>query len=295
MSESPYYVPESSRYPIVTALGAGLLLLGAGLLIANRPGGSFFMILGALTFISVLFVWFNTVVGENLAGLNNAQLKQSYVMGMAWFIFSEVMFFATFFGCLFYVRVFAVSWLGGEGDKGLSGDLWPDFQAVWPLMSNPDNAKFPAPETHMSWPGFSALTGWLPFWNTVVLLTSSVTLTFAHHGLKGQKRWVLNIWLGITLLLAIAFLFLQVEEYLHAYNELGLTLQSGIYGSTFFLLTGFHGAHVTLGGIMLSVMLLRSLRGHFKPDDHFGFEAAAWYWHFVDVVWVMLFIFVYLL
>lgn len=295
MSAQEYYVPENSRYPVVTAASVGLLLFGMGLWIAQQGAGKWIMALGGLALVGVIFFWFNKVIGESHAGLNSDQLKQSYVMGMAWFIFSEVMFFATFFGCLFYVRLLAVPWLGGEGDKGVIGQIWPDFQAVWPLLENPDAETFPPPNSHMSWPGFSALGGWLPFWNTVVLITSSVTLTIAHHGLKDEKRHILNIWLIITLLLAVTFLFLQAEEYIHAYRELGLTLNSGIYGSTFFLLTGFHGAHVTLGSIMLAVMLFRSLKGHFKPSDHFGFEAAAWYWHFVDVVWVMLFIFVYIL
>jgi cytochrome c oxidase subunit 3 len=146
-------------------------------------------------------------------------------------------------------------------------------------------------------PGPSEVIGpWgLPLINTLLLVTSSFTLTFAHHALRRNQRGPLKLWLGLTLLLGFAFLVLQAEEYIHAYTELGLTLGSGIYGATFFMLTGFHGAHVTIGAIMLTVMFFRVLRGHFTPDDHFGFEAAAWYWHFVDVVWICLFVFVYVL
>ena len=297
MASQSYYVPESSKYPVLVAVTAGLMLLGMGLLITH-PGSWLSMALmtaGFLGLVATVFYWFATVIDENIAGKNSAQMKRSYVWGMSWFIFSEVLFFVAFFGTLFYVRVFAVPWLGGEGGKSLSGDLWPDFTAAWPLLQNPGPDTFVGPEKHMSWPGFGALLGWLPLWNTVILLSSSVTLTIAHHGLRANHRGTLTTWLAITLVLAVAFLVLQVEEYLHAYSELGLTLGSGIYGSTFFLLTGFHGAHVTLGSVMLLVMLLRTLKGHFKPDDHFGFEAAAWYWHFVDVVWVMLFLFVYIL
>jgi cytochrome c oxidase subunit 3 len=205
------------------------------------------------------------------------------------------MFFAAFFGALFYARMLAVQWLGGEGEKGLTGDyLWPEFQPTWPVVINPDPNIFQNPGESMAAPG--SLSGWLeylPFYNTVILLTSSFTVHFAHTAIKNHDRGKLLTWLGISVLLGIVFLVLQVEEYLHAYTELGLTLSSGIYGSTFFLLTGFHGFHVTLGTFILLIQLLRAFRGHFQHDDCFGFEAASWYWHFVDVVWVMLFLFVY--
>ena len=132
-------------------------------------------------------------------------------------------------------------------------------------------------------------------WNTIILLTSSVTVHFAHTGLKNDKRGQFIGWLGLTVLLGCIFLVLQVEEYIEAYSHLGLTLSSGIYGSTFFILTGFHGFHVTLGTFMLLVQLIRAIRGHFSHHDCFGFEASSWYWHFVDVVWVGLFVFVYLI
>jgi len=127
----------------------------------------------------------------------------------------------------------------------------------------------------------------------VILLSSGITVTWAHWGLKENKRRQLILGLAATVFLGFLFVFLQAEEYIHAYHELNLTLESGIYGSTFFMLTGFHGFHVTMGAIILLIVLLRSMRGHFTPEHHFAFEAAAWYWHFVDVVWLGLFIFVY--
>jgi cytochrome c oxidase subunit 3 len=216
---------------------------------------------------------------------------------MAWFIFSEVMFFAAFFGALFYVRNFAVPWLGGEGEKGVANMLWEGFESSWPLMSTPDEGSaYTLPEKNMSFPGFNNLLTWLPLWNTIVLLSSSVTVHFAHLALKAGNKSKFNVWLGVTVGLALSFVGLQALEYYEAYAHYGLTLNSGIYGSTFFMLTGFHGFHVMLGGFMLSVMLIRSIfYNHFEPEDHFGFEAASWYWHFVDVVWVMLFLFVYIL
>ncbi len=298
---SAYYVPHSSWYPVGVALGSLLMVAGIGVWLNDIKAGDdpsrMMFYIGSLVLAFVLFHWFGKVIEENQEGLNNAQLKRSYVWGMSWFIFSEVMFFAAFFGALFYARVLAVAWLGGEGEKGLTGDyLWPDFSAEWPVINNPDPDAFPGPHESMAAPGLGNVGAWLaylPFWNTVILLTSSVTVHFAHTAIKNHNRSQLITWLGITVLLGIIFLFLQVEEYIHAYDELGLTLNSGIYGSTFFLLTGFHGFHVTLGTFILLIQLLRAMRGHFHHDDCFGFEAASWYWHFVDVVWVMLFLFIY--
>ena len=133
----------------------------------------------------------------------------------------------------------------------------------------------------------------VPALNTAILLTSGVTITIAHWGLLKNKRPQLILGLAATVALGVLFLYFQVEEYAHAMHDLNLTLASGIYGSTFYMLTGFHGAHVTLGTIMLFVILLRCIKGHFTPEHHFGFEAVAWYWHFVDVVWLGLFVFVY--
>src|SRR5690606_34515687 len=204
----------------------------------------------------------STVIGENIAGMNSAQLKRSYVWGMGWFIFSEVMFFAAFFGALFYIRNYSLPWLSGEGLAASNELIWPGFTAEWPLMITPDmatngdRATVLGPEQNMSFPGFAAMFGWLPLWNTIILLSSSVTVHFAHSAIKNNKRKAFNSWLGFTVLLGFIFLVLQAWEYHHAYNDLGLTLESGVYGTTFFMLTGFHGAHVTMGTIMLLVMWL---------------------------------------
>jgi cytochrome c oxidase subunit III len=297
---SVYYVPHSSWYPIGVAIGSILLVAGLGVWLNDLKAGDdpsrVMVFLGGLVLAFVLFAWFAKVIEENQAGLNNAQLKRSYVWGMSWFIFSEVMFFAAFFGALFYTRVLAVAWLGGEGDKGITGTyLWPEFEATWPVLQNPDPTRFPGPAQDMAAPNLLSWGTYLPFWNTVILLTSSVTVHFAHTAIKNHDRTKLLRWLGLTVVLGIVFLGLQVEEYVQAYNELGLTLSSGIYGSTFFLLTGFHGFHVTLGTLILGVQLWRAFKNHFTADDCFGFEAASWYWHFVDVVWVVLFLFVYVI
>ena len=219
---------------------------------------------------------------------------------MAWFIFSEVMFFAAFFGALFYVRTFAVPWLAGDGAKGdaiTAIELWQGFESTWPVITTPDQgSEYVLAEKSMSWPGWDHALKWLPLWNTIVLLSSSVTVHIAHLALKNGNRKKFNTMLGVTVGLALIFVGLQAAEYYEAYAHYGLTLNSGIYGSTFFMLTGFHGFHVMMGGFMLAVMLARSVfAGHFEEHDHFGFEAASWYWHFVDVVWVMLFLFVYIL
>ena len=293
-TESNYYVPDQSKLPLMAATGMGLIAWGAGSWVQGETATVF--LLGMLLMVFTLYVWFSTVIKENMAGMANAQLKRSYVWGMSWFIFSEVMFFAAFFGALFYIRVLALPWLS-EGD---TQEMWNGFEAQWPLMATPDQAlsgdaaQVSGPDENMSFPGWEGLLGWLPLWNTVVLLTSSVTVHFAHTALKNDNRKKFNIWLGITVALGIFFLCLQAEEYIHAYG-VGLTLDSGIYGTTFFMLTGFHGFHVAMGTFMLLIQFIRGLKGHFSHNDAFGFEASSWYWHFVDVVWVGLFIFVYVL
>ncbi len=297
---SSYYVPEQSRLPILMAASLGMFAFGAGHWV--RVGMPAFFLLGIVGIIATMFLWFNTVIRENMQGLPSAQLKRSYVWGMSWFIFSEVMFFACFFGALFYIRNLAVPWLGGEGHAATTEEfLWPGFEATWPLLHTPDQAvngeaaQFLGAHESMSFPGWSNLLHWLPLWNTVILLSSSVTVHFAHHALKHGERAKFNFFLAVTVALGATFMGLQVLEYYEAYTHMGLTLKSGVYGTTFFMLTGFHGAHVTMGTIFLLIQLVRSFKGHFTNDDHFGFEAASWYWHFVDVVWVMLFFFVYIL
>jgi len=295
MADSSYYVPDSSRHPVLASIGLFAMLFGLGMIMNASKAGQDVMVptvicsVGFAFFAYVLWQWFSDVISENHKGLTSLQLKDSYAMGMSWFIFSEVMFFAAFFGALFYVRSFAIPWLGGEGDKGLAHDfIWQDFRSAWPPLSNPDNGTFPA---------MSGVVHWneIPLLNTALLLTSSFTVHFAHHNLAHGDRRKFQAWLGFTILLGAVFVYYQGLEYAHAWNDLSLTLSSGIYGSTFYMLTGFHGVHVTLGAFMLLVMLLRSFKGHFTADDHFGFAAASWYWHFVDVVWIGLFLFVYIL
>lgn len=289
-----YYVPDQSKWPIVGAIALLVSVYGAGTLMnglskgTGAAPGNYILYAGLLMLAWMFFGWFGNVIRESRQGLYSAQMDRSFRMGMTWFIFSEVMFFCAFFGALMYVRVFAGPWLDGLGDKGSSGMLWPEFNFAWPLINNPDPTAFPGPtETISPWQ--------LPLINTLLLITSSVTLTLAHHALRAGKRKALKNWLLLTVVLGVVFLGFQLAEYVHAYNDLGLTLASGIYGSTFFMLTGFHGFHVTLGAVILTVMLIRVHKGHFTAENHFGFEAAAWYWHFVDVVWVALFVFVYVL
>ena len=279
-----YYVPASSKWPILMVVVLAFLVVGAASSLSFGHGFGIFLA-GVAGVLVMMFVWFRDVIHESRSGLYDAQMDRSFRMGMAWFIFSEVMFFAAFFGALFYIRVFALPWLDGEGEKGISALLWPDFSASWPLLKTPSDAFTGPAEVIDPWH--------LPLLNTLLLVSSSITLTIAHHALKKDRRNNAKLWLLLTLILGFGFLVVQGIEYVEAYTQLGLTLQAGVYGGTFFLLTGFHGAHVTLGACILTVILLRLWRGHFSPRSHFGFEAASWYWHFVDVVWLGLFIFVY--
>ena len=286
-----YYVPAQSHWPIVGAVALFLIAIGAGSYVSNMNNpeggiGGYVLIAGIALVIYMMFGWFNNVIEESMSGKYSHQMDNSFRQGMSWFIFSEVMFFAAFFGALLYARMFSVPWLGGEGNNAMThAVLWPEFVAEWPLIKTPDGTE----TTAMGWYG-------LPLINTILLLTSSFTAHFAHVALEKGNRAQIKLWLGITVVLGLVFLYCQGLEYSHGYaDEMKLYLDSGIYGNTFYLLTGFHGMHVTLGTVMLIVMLIRVFKGHFTPDNHFAFQAASWYWHFVDVVWVMLFVFVYII
>lgn len=283
-----YYVPEQSPWPIVGAVALFFIAVGAGNYVIEvtrgKDGfGGYLLVLGIVTLLFMLVGWFKNQIDESMSGMYSEQLGRSYRQGMSWFIFSEVMFFAAFFGVLFYARVLSVPWLGGASNNEMTHEvLWPAFEAIWPLIKTPDGTET------------QAMGPWgLPVINTIILLVSSVTCHFAHVALEEENRGKLKAMLGITIILGLVFLVLQGEEYVHAYQELGLKLDSGIYGNTFFMLTGFHGMHVTLGTIMLIVIFFRVLKGHFTPDNFFAFQATSWYWHFVDVVWVCLFVVVY--
>jgi cytochrome c oxidase subunit 3 len=281
-----YYVPHHSRWPFLGSIALFTLMIGVANWFNGNAWGQTVFFAGLGGVLLVLGNWFGDVIVESLQGRYNHQVDTSFRMGMMWFIFSEVMFFAAFFGALFYTRNFGLPWLAGEGDGALTNEyLWNGFTAAWPT-NGPS-----AIGGH-----FQTIPAWgVPLLNTLILLSSGVTITIAHHALRAAHRGKLLFWLGATVLLGATFLYFQATEYHHAYTELNLTLGSGIYGSTFFMLTGFHGMHVTLGAIMLSVIWLRCTRGHFSKDHHFAFEAVAWYWHFVDVVWLGLFLFVYVL
>ncbi len=282
-----YYVPHGSVWPIVSVVSLFTLTFGFAHWINGQLGfGKIVFALGMLLVVVMFFGWFKSVISESVSGAYNRQVDRSFRQGMTWFIFSEVMFFGAFFAALFYTRVLTIPWLGGAGDGIWSHHfLWQDFTAAWPT-NGPENIGG----------DFSVMSPWgIPLLNTLLLLSSGVTITIAHHALKAGQRSRLLVFLGLTVLLGWIFLGCQVYEYYEAYVHYNLTLGSGIYGTTFFMLTGFHGAHVTLGSIMLAIIWLRCAKGHFSANDHFGFEATAWYWHFVDVVWVCLFLFVYIL
>ena len=288
MSEANhYYIPEPSRWPLVGSVALFVCFVGGAIMLNGSGFGNFILGLGAAAVIYLFYGWFADVIQESMQGHYNKQVDISFRWGMSWFIFSEVMFFAAFFGALYYARMYSVPWLGGEGSKYITHQyLWPDFEAIWPLLTPPDGSAYMAIK--------EVIPAWgLPAINTVILLTSGVTVTFAHWALKKNQRKPLCWWLAATVALGFFFVYLQGAEYAHAYQDLGLTLNSGVYGSTFFMLTGFHGFHVTMGAVMLTVILVRSIKGHFSAENHFAFEAVAWYWHFVDVVWLGLFIFVY--
>lgn len=285
-THSTYYIPKPSHWPLVAATGLTTLLVGAGSWLHTDWYGPYIFALGLGLVVFMMFGWFGQVIYENEKGVYDLQVDRSFRWGMCWFIFSEVCFFGAFFGALFFSRLWTIPLLAGKIHPLTHITLWPDFKEVWPVLINPNNHMFVGATEAMGAWGLAAI-------NTLILLSSGVTITWAHWALKYNKRHQLVVGLLCTILLGFSFLFLQAHEYYDAYTQMNLTLDAGIYGTTFFMLTGFHGLHVTIGAIMLTVILVRSIKGHFTPERHFAFEAVAWYWHFVDVVWLFLFIFVY--
>lgn len=282
-----YYIPHEAKWPIVGSIGLFTTFWGLASWFNGSGMGQFMFFVGMAIMVFMLFGWFSTVVNESQNGTYNGQVDTSFRMCMSWFIFSEVMFFGAFFGALFYVRNFSGPWLGGDGAGGAdvtNAVLWTGYSYVWPTDGPADIGG-----------GFQSM-GWfgLPLINTLLLLTSGLTCTIAHHAIKDGDREKMVRWLAATVALGLIFTGVQAYEYYHAYHALDLKLSSGIYGSTFFMLTGFHGFHVCMGAIMLAVVMFRGMKGHFTAENHFAFEAAAWYWHFVDVVWLGLFVFVYI-
>jgi cytochrome c oxidase subunit 3 len=277
--QAHYAVPQPMPWPVMGSMSLFLMALGAVFLFNGTNAGWIGIAAGFMLLLYMMVRWFGDVIRESEGGKYGRWEDVSFRWGMSFFIFSEVMFFGAFFGALFWTRVMSVPDLASIEHNAL---LWPGYSSHWPN----------AGPTFLD--SFTPMAAWgLPAVNTILLLSSGVTVTFAHWNLIANNRGKLLLWLGATIALGVAFLACQAIEYVHAYTELNLTLKTGVYGSTFFMLTGFHGFHVTIGAIMLTVIWFRCLRGHFTPDHHFAFEGVAWYWHFVDVVWLGLFIFVY--
>lgn len=292
-----YYIADPSFWPIIGSIGLFCTVFGFVQILHKGFIGPYLMGFGVALLITTMAGWFGNVIRESVRGLHSQQMDRTYRWGMLWFIVSELALFGAFFLALFYTRLFIIPELGGTPSElsetlKLSGGiathkyLWPGFQSLWPLLKNPNPKLYPGPEDVIYTWGIPAL-------NTLILLSSAATVTWAHWGLKKDNRRQLMIGLMITILLGCIFESFQAHEYIKSYTELHLTLASGIYGTTFFTLTGLHAMHVSIGIIMLTIILIRVLKGHFLPENHFGFEAVSWYWHFVDVVWLFLFVFVY--
>ena len=283
-----YYLPTPSSWPLKASIALICMLGGMANWLHDEWFGPYLCGFGLLMLFYVVYGWFGMVIRENRAGLTlQPQVEKSFRWGMCWFIFSEVMFFGAFFGALFYVRVIVMPQLGGDGSHAITHMvLWPGFKALWPMLANPGPGAFTGPKSVMAAWGIPAI-------NTFILLSSGATITVAHWAILKNRRTIMLVSQFCTILLGVAFLFLQAHEYTEAYLDKGLTLGSGIYGTTFFMLTGFHGLHVTIGTIGLCTIFYRMLIKDFNSHNHFAFEAVSWYWHFVDVVWLILFVFVY--
>ncbi|HWK46365.1 MAG TPA: cytochrome c oxidase subunit 3 [Stellaceae bacterium] len=250
-----YHLVSPSPWPLVSALSAGLMAVGAVLWMHGH--GWELLLAGFLCVLACMALWWRDVINEGTyQGFHTPIVQLGLRYGMTLFIASEVMFFVAFFWAFFDSSLFP---------KAATGGVWPP-KGITPF--DPFH---------------------LPFLNTLILLLSGTTVTWAHHSMiEGDRRGVLQ-GLGITVLLGLSFTTLQAIEY----SDAAFSFGGNIFGATFFMATGFHGFHVMVGTIFLAVCWFRAYRGDFKPDHHFGFEAAAWYWHFVDVVWLFLFVCVY--
>ena len=283
---TPYYfVPGPSRHPAMAAFGLFFVILGAGQWVNGAEWGKYSLMFGMAWWLFVLYQWFGDAISESVSGQYGHKIDLSFRWSMSWFIFSEVMFFGAFFGALWWARVQSVPALGGTDNFAI---LWPDFKAIWPSVA----AGVTASPAQIIEPFVTMSPLWLPTINTALLLCAGVTITIAHHAMRENDRSKTILFMWMTVLFGAVFLGLQGYEYYHAYTDLNLKLTSGIFGSTFFMLTGFHGFHVFLGTLMLIIITLRLQKGHFTAERHFGFEGVAWYWHFVDVVWLGLYILV---
>ena len=275
-NDHDYHLVDPSPWPAVGAVSAFISAVGLIVWMKTADGGVFGLTgpwLFAAGMLGVLFTmagWWRDVINEAQSGSHTPVVQLHMRYGMILFIASEVMFFVAWFWAYFDVALFP-----DDPRQVLRTEL---TGGTWPPQATEDGTF-----KH-------AFDPWhLPLVNTLVLLTSGTTVTWAHHALLNNDRQGLIWGLTLTVILGIFFTALQAFEYSHA----AFGFADHIYGSTFFMATGFHGFHVIVGTILLTVMLFRALAGHFTPKQHFGFEAAAWYWHFVDVVWLFLFTFVY--
>jgi cytochrome c oxidase subunit III len=250
-----YHLVDPSPWPAIGAVGA--FVTAVGLVMYMHDSGWWLLPIGLLILAYTMLVWWRDVVKEaTFEGHHTPVVQLGMRYGMVLFIASEVMFFVAWFWAYFTAALYPTAAIGGH----------------WPPQ------------------GIEPFDPWhLPFVNTLILLTSGTTVTWAHHALQHGDRKGLLWGLRLTIILGLLFTSVQAYEYSHA----AFGFKDGIYASTFFMATGFHGAHVIIGTIFLIVTLGRAYKGHFKPDHHFGFEAAAWYWHFVDVVWLFLFACIY--
>ena len=253
----PYHLVDPSPWPVIGAVSAGVMTTGMVMFMHHVGPWEVLLPLGVVGILATMFMWFRDVIDEaTFRGFHNPVVQIGMRYGMALFIASEVMFFSAFFWAYFNASLFPTDITGG----------------VWP----PKGIRT-----------FDPLS--LPLLNTLILLTSGVTVTWAHHALREGDRQGMLQGLAITILLGLSFTCVQAFEYSHA----AFHFSGGIYPSVFFMATGFHGFHVIIGTTFLIVCFFRAKAGHFKPEHHFGFEAAAWYWHFVDVVWLFLFACIY--
>lgn len=280
-----YYVPEYSWWPILTAVALFVLGLGSIEYFSESSLGPKLLCGGAAALIVILCFWLSSVMRESRNGLYDAQMHRTFRWGVCWFLVADMMLFVGLAGALWYYRYFTFAELAGTSaafEHATHYLLWPDFEANWPLLLNPDPAQFAGPKQGLIF-GFKGII------TTIVMLASALTLVCANRGLKINHKGLLNSGLISTFILAVLFLALNIESMIVAVVHFGITLQSGIYGSLIVFSTIIFLLHVLVATLLLLLVMVRGLRGHFSAKNDFSVRAFSWFWNFLVLVWLVLF------
>ncbi|WP_338521269.1 cytochrome c oxidase subunit 3 [Candidatus Legionella polyplacis] len=288
--KNSYYIPKPTLLPISIAIGITTILISFALFFHKKIYSQYYCLSGSIIMLISITQWIIYINKENK--FYTSQVNKSYTICIKWIIFSETCFFCTLLFSLFFIKNWSIPILGGIIHPATTHILiWPKFKSQWPLIINPNNYLFYGPTQYIKPHGIALI-------NTIILSMSGITIYLSEKNLKAKKILYFNINILITILFGIIFIILQYIEYEHAYKKIYLTLNSGIYGSIFYILTGFHGIHVLIGIIILTIIFIYNINTNkfFSKKNNYSnlsLKLSSLYWHFVDIIWIILYIFVY--